>query len=443
MTLALTIPATLIAFLVGESIFKGRHINIAFSHPGVARAVIGAALYLTVVGLFGLGLGAIVRNTAGGIATFAGIMFVLPPLMNVLPTELEQRGLAVPAAGCGAGDHVDHPGESPASLGGLRPSLRVRSRCARDRVDPARPPRHLAGDPGYQRLPLVPLAGRSRNTSQTTRAARPRRVPTAKTIRLLVTALVRVAPPTALIVPRTAILRPVRAKIKEKREVAKGTLLVVFDLLGAEVDFRAGQYFWVTLLDPPYDDEKGPRRHISVVTSPNERGVLGLCTRLRDSAFKRSLAELPVGTEVDVEEPKGNFLLPEDTDRPYVFIAGGIGITVFRCMLRYIAEEQLPYRVTLIYSNRDRASSAFLDELAELEQKENLRVVLTMTDDPDWGGESRRIGADLLHDHLGSDLGSFDYLVAGPPPMVEGVEETLRTVGVPEESIHPDRFSGY
>ena len=54
--------------------------------PGVARAVIGAALYLTVVGLFGLGLGAILRNTAGGIASFAAIMFVLPPLMNVLPS---------------------------------------------------------------------------------------------------------------------------------------------------------------------------------------------------------------------------------------------------------------------------------------------------------------------------------------------------------------------
>jgi len=96
--------------------------------------------------------------------------------------------------------------------------------------------------------------------------------------------------------------------IKEKREVAKGTLLVIFDLLGQEVHFKPGQYFWVTLLDPPYDDEKGPRRHISVVTSPNERGVLGLCTRLRDTAFKRSLAELPIGAEVDVEEPKGTFL---------------------------------------------------------------------------------------------------------------------------------------
>jgi hypothetical protein len=86
-TLGLMIPATLIAFVVGQGILSGRHINIAFTHPGVARAVIGAALYLTVIGLFGLGLGAIVRNTAGGIALFAGIMFVLPPLMNVLPTS--------------------------------------------------------------------------------------------------------------------------------------------------------------------------------------------------------------------------------------------------------------------------------------------------------------------------------------------------------------------
>ena len=85
--LALMIPSVLIAFVVGEALFSRHHINIPFSHPGVARAVIGAALYLTVVGLFGLGLGAIVRNTAGGIASFAAIMFVLPPLMNVLPTS--------------------------------------------------------------------------------------------------------------------------------------------------------------------------------------------------------------------------------------------------------------------------------------------------------------------------------------------------------------------
>ena len=235
-----------------------------------------------------------------------------------------------------------------------------------------------------------------------------------------------------------------RATIKEKREVAKGTLLVVFDLLGEELDFVPGQYFWVTLLDPPYDDEKGPRRHISVVTSPTERGVLGLCTRLRDTGFKRSLEELPVGTEVDVEQPKGNFLLPRDTSPHYVFIAGGIGITVFRSMLRYIADEGLPHKVTLVYSNRDRDSAAFLDELEELERRiPNLRVVLTMTGDPDWTGERRRIDADMLRDHLDDDLRAFTYLVAGPPAMVEGIVEALGAIGVPEEQVVPDRFSGY
>jgi ferredoxin-NADP reductase len=236
----------------------------------------------------------------------------------------------------------------------------------------------------------------------------------------------------------------VRARVKETREVAKGTLLVVFDLLGREVDFKPGQYFWVTLLDPPYDDEKGPRRHITVVTSPNERGVLGLCTRVRESAFKRALAELPVGAEVEVEEPKGDFLLPEETDRRYVFIAGGIGITVFRCMLRYIAEEHLAHRVTLVYSNRDRESAAFLDELGELAQANpNLQLVLTMTEDPSWEGESRRIDAELLEDHLGSELESFTYLIAGPPAMVEGVVGTLRAAGVPEAQLRPEGFSGY
>ena len=235
-----------------------------------------------------------------------------------------------------------------------------------------------------------------------------------------------------------------RARIKEKREVAKGTLLVVFDLLGREVAFRPGQYFWVTLLDPPYEDEKGPRRHISVVTSPNERGVLGLCTRLRDSAFKRSLAELPVGAEVEVEEPKGSFVLPDETDLPYVFLAGGIGITVFRSMLRFIAEERLPHRVTLVYSNRDRESTAFLEELSELERSnENVRLVLTMTDDPSWEGERRRIGPELLRDHLGDDLAGYRYLLAGPPGMVEGVTAELRTAGIPDDRIRPERFSGY
>jgi ferredoxin-NADP reductase len=236
----------------------------------------------------------------------------------------------------------------------------------------------------------------------------------------------------------------VKATIKEKQEVAKGTLFVTFDLLGEEVDFVPGQYFFVNLPDVGYQDERGLRRHISVVTSPNDRGVLGLATRLRDSAFKRSLRELPVGAEVEVEPPKGKFTLPDDTSRPLVFVAGGIGITVFRSMLRFIREEELPYRVTLIYSNSDRESAAFLDELQELERElSNFRLILTMTDDPGWEGETRRIDAEFCESYLEDDLNKYTFMVAGPPAMVEGVQGELAKAGVEEDNIIASRFSGY
>jgi ABC-type transport system involved in multi-copper enzyme maturation permease subunit len=87
-TLVLMVPAAVIAVLLGQAILSGGGLpHLGFGDPGVARAVIGAGLYLTVTGLLGLGIGTIVRNTAGGIATFAAIMFVLPPLMNVLPSS--------------------------------------------------------------------------------------------------------------------------------------------------------------------------------------------------------------------------------------------------------------------------------------------------------------------------------------------------------------------
>jgi ferredoxin-NADP reductase len=236
----------------------------------------------------------------------------------------------------------------------------------------------------------------------------------------------------------------VRARIKEKEEIAKGTLLVTLDLLGEVVDFRPGQYFFVTLPDAGIQDDKGLRRHITVVTSPNENGVLGFATRMRDSAFKRTLAVLPEGSEVEVEPPKGKFSLPEDPSRPLVFVAGGIGITVFRSMLRYISEERLPYRVTLIYSNRDRESTAFLDELHGLEQTlPDFRLILTMTEDPGWEGETRIVDAKFVKDYLDEDLNQYLFLVAGPPAMAEGVQSALQEAGVRDENLITERYSGY
>jgi ferredoxin-NADP reductase len=234
------------------------------------------------------------------------------------------------------------------------------------------------------------------------------------------------------------------ARVKEKREIAKGTLFVTFDLQGEEVDFQPGQYFFVTLPDLGYQDERGLRRHITVVTSANEKGVLGLATRLRDSAFKKTLREIEVGTEVEVEPPKGKFVLPEETSRPLVFVAGGIGITVFRSMLLYIREKRLPYRVTLIYSNRDPESAAFLDEMQALEgELPDFRLIVTMTDDPNWEGDRRRLDAAFFKEQLEGDLNQYTFMIAGPPEMAEAMQTELAAAGVDEANVAADRFSGY
>lgn len=91
-TLVASVPATLIAFFSAQSILAGhtlfgRDISLSITDPGVARVVVGGALYLTLAGLFGLGLGAIIRNTAGGIGAFVAILFVIPPILTLLPSS--------------------------------------------------------------------------------------------------------------------------------------------------------------------------------------------------------------------------------------------------------------------------------------------------------------------------------------------------------------------
>ena len=84
----LMLPSVLIAFFASQAILSKHDIlQVSFSDHGVARAVLGAAVYLFLVAILGLAIGAIVRNTAGGISAFAAIFFVIPPLLSVLPTS--------------------------------------------------------------------------------------------------------------------------------------------------------------------------------------------------------------------------------------------------------------------------------------------------------------------------------------------------------------------
>lgn len=231
-------------------------------------------------------------------------------------------------------------------------------------------------------------------------------------------------------------------KIKDKKEIAKGTLQVTFQ--ASELfSFKAGQYCLVTLPDLLYPDERGGRRFFSIVNSPNEVRIIKITTRLSDSGFKKTLNELAVGSEVNLGPIAGAFTLPDDTQKPLVLIAGGIGITPFMSMLKYISEEKLPYNITLIYSNRNQYSTAFLEELQNYPLQSTVyHLILTMTEDPAWKGEKRKVDANFIKEYF-PNVNENLYFVVGPPTMVDAVQRSLFEAGVLPEHIKIENFTGY
>ncbi|RSM58452.1 ABC transporter permease [Actinoplanes sp. ATCC 53533] len=103
----LSLPAVLGAFLTGQSVLSAEHLDMSLGQRGVARAIVGAALYLSVVALLGLGLGTILRRTAGGVAAVIGVLLGPQLLTGFLPAEIADEvyrwlpspaGLAITAA---------------------------------------------------------------------------------------------------------------------------------------------------------------------------------------------------------------------------------------------------------------------------------------------------------------------------------------------------------
>jgi ABC-2 type transport system permease protein len=88
---SVSLVASLISFFLGQALLNGHHLGVSVGAPGAVRSIIGAALYVTVSGMIGVALGALFRNTAAGIATFAGVFFVIPPLTGLLPASISDH----------------------------------------------------------------------------------------------------------------------------------------------------------------------------------------------------------------------------------------------------------------------------------------------------------------------------------------------------------------
>ncbi|MGH9699004.1 MAG: ferredoxin--NADP reductase [Candidatus Acidiferrales bacterium] len=234
-------------------------------------------------------------------------------------------------------------------------------------------------------------------------------------------------------------------QLKNREEVAQGTMAFHLEKPSG-FEFKPGQYLDVSLVDPPPMDAEGAIRTFSIASAPYENELV-VATRMRDTSFKRELAKLPLGTQFKLEGPSGSFTLHKNTAKPAVLLAGGIGITPFRSMVRQAASEKLSQKLYLFYSNRRPEDAAFLDELQSLSQAApNFIFTPSMSEmgksSRHWAGEQGFIDRAMITKYCPALDGPIFY-VAGPPAMVSAMQQMLAQAGVNEDDVRTEEFGGY
>ena len=233
--------------------------------------------------------------------------------------------------------------------------------------------------------------------------------------------------------------------LRRKEEIADGTMAFHFEKPGGFA-FKAGQFGDFTLINPVETDAEGNTRGFSLASAPYE-DTLMFATRMRDTAFKRVLKAMEIGTAVSLDAPYGSFTLHNNPRIPAVFLTGGIGITPVRSIVLQAAHDSLPHKTLVFDSNRKPEDSAFLNELVEAQQiNPNYIFIATMTEmeksGTKWDGETGYITKAMLEKHVG-DLTLPIYYLAGPASMVAAMRKTLNEAGVDDDNMRTEEFSGY
>ncbi len=234
--------------------------------------------------------------------------------------------------------------------------------------------------------------------------------------------------------------------LKLKDKIKYGTDILSFDfLLNKKIAFIPGQYMEWTL---PHknSDSRGNRRYLTIASSPTEDTLkLGVKFYKEGSSFKKNMAIMDDKTTFVGGQLTGDFILPTDKNKKLVFIAGGIGITPYRSMIKYLIDTQENRDVILFYSNKIATEIAYREVFDEAEKNLGIRTIYTLTDEAnisaDWNGERGRVNMDMIERNI-PDYKERIFYLSGPHIMIEAFEKVLKDMGVKNKNIKKDFFPG-
>lgn len=221
-----------------------------------------------------------------------------------------------------------------------------------------------------------------------------------------------------------------------KKDEAKGTKSFFFKS-DEDITWIPGQYIYITLPKLNYPDERGPVRHFTISNSPTESKDIRITVRIREqSGYKKTLDELEIGATVEGKGPQGTFIINENI-KDNIFIAGGIGITPFRSIIKYNVDNNLNIPMHLIYSNSD-GDFVFKEDLNKI-QSENNNIKVSYFN----SSESGHLDAEKLKLLCDVSNKNNTFWVVGPNSFVNAIEDILEQLEVPSDKILTEKFTGY
>jgi glycine betaine catabolism B len=205
------------------------------------------------------------------------------------------------------------------------------------------------------------------------------------------------------------------------------------------INYEAGQFFSVVIrVKGEYAEH-----HFSFSSSPSDEGYIEFTKRITASDFSQALDNLKPGDPAFLKGPEGEFVLTEKPEK-LAFLSGGIGITPLRSMLRFMTARNLPFDVTLLYGNANYEDIIFREELNGLAAiSKRITVIHTLSNPPpDWPGKTGFIEAAMIREVI-SDYQERLFYISGPVKMVQSLINQIISLGVGENRIKHDSFTGY
>lgn len=234
--------------------------------------------------------------------------------------------------------------------------------------------------------------------------------------------------------------------LKEQTKLASHLQEFVFTS-SQKFAFQPGQYLEWTL-PLKRTDGRGNRRYFTIASSPTEQEIkLGVkIEEANGSTFKKQLSEMKKDDMLAAGQLSGDFTMPKDTSKKLLFIAGGIGVTPFRSMMKYLVDKGEKRDIVMLYTTPHPDELAYIPVFDEAESKLGVKVIYVITRDEnapqDWKGKKGRINEDMLKE-VAPDFKERIAYLSGPNAMVDSYKSLLHQVGVNWKNIKADYFPGY